>query len=202
MKGWFMPCLLRPSSHVTNITADFLRNCSIWPFLFRFTGNTVPLGQFTSLLVRLCVKKWRGQLPWELDEPERYRNQVTFLTDMLLKVKLTARPQFIELQCVLVEDSSEVNKEERHAFCFEAMQHVTEAIKETETGNSFHYGFYCPGSLNQGETPHFSKAHTNTMMCCSRSPECRYSLCLIPPHSLMWLQDPKVCVCVCVCALS
>ena len=53
MKGWFMPCLLLPNSYVDTITTDFLENCSICPLLIGFTENTVPFGQFTSLLVQL-----------------------------------------------------------------------------------------------------------------------------------------------------
>lgn len=181
----FMPCLLLPNPGVADITNDFLKKCSILPLLLQFPGEIVPAGLFTSLVVQLCQKEWVSGEPWEAAEDiPRYRNQITFLTDSHLRVTLTARPHFIE---VLVQEDCTVIREDvdLQTFCPRVKDHVTEAIENTKFGRVFN-GFYCPGSLVKGMTPHYAKVRSGqNYVRCSRGKECA-PLWNLPSQGFLW----------------
>ena len=184
----FMPCLLLPNPTAANITTKFLKELCTVPLLIQFYGKVIPLGQFTSLVVQLCQQPWESCKPWEAAIHNRYRNQITFLTDSLLRIKFTARLQFIE---VLVEGSATASQVELSTFCTRVWKHVTKAIEDTNLGNKFECGFYCPGSFSSRQAPHFATALNRKVLGCSQGQGCD-SRHPCPPEASIWFEENKV----------
>ena len=121
--------------------------------LVHFDGNYIPIGVFSALVVKLA------QSSWEPDSDVRYRNHISFLTDVLSSVELMIYPSYLKLHIPVANDTEQ--PKEIHQICVEVCQKVVNTLKdvlglhEHTRKIGFQLGFYCPGSF-RADHPHFA----------------------------------------------
>ena len=193
---FFMPCLLQPD-HSLELTHEQLLDLCIPPLLVRFDGNYIPVGVFSALVVKLL------QSLWEPDPEYRYRNRISFLNeDGLSSVELIIYPDYLEFR-IPIDNHTEEEPEEINRFCMGVRKTVVDALEaildlhEHTKRVKFQLGFYCPGSFQGDNQPHFGGCllpsnHTNPRnFLCSKSPRCQKQ-CRLPRKCTIWFDYWKV----------
>ena len=192
--AYFMPCLLQPD-HSLELSHDALQSLCAPPLLVCFDGNYIPIGVFSTLVVKL------SQSSWEPDPDLCYRNHISFLTDGFSSVELMVYPSYLEFRIPVASCKEEPEK--IHKYCMEVRNKVVDTLKsvldlhEHTRKAKFHLGFYCPGSLQADCQPHFSRCLPRwnyigpTNLLCSKSPRCQ-NQCRLPHECTIWFDYWKV----------
>ena len=152
---------------------------------------------------RRSVTHHDTQGPWMLDTGIRYRNRISFITD-ISSVQLVVYPSYLEFRITSdIEESCEINE-----FCIGVCKTVVDTLKsalelhEHTRKAKFQLGFYCRGSFLDGQ-PHFcgclpSQNHINPkIIACSMSPRC-HEPCRIGDKYTIWFEYWKVSYNVCL----
>ena len=190
---YFMPCLLVPD-HSLDLSCEAVQALCPPPLLVLFDGNYIPVGMFSTLVVKL------SQCSWEPDRDLRYRNHILFHTDNIFPVELIVHPAYLEFRIRVANYEKE--KPDIHQFCMEVRQTVVNTLKavlglhEHTRKVGFQLGFYCQGSFT-ADQPHFSgclprRNYTNPKaVLCSKSPRCQ-GQCRLPHECTVWFDYRKV----------
>ena len=193
---YFMPCLLQPDNSL-QLSCEALQALYPPPLLVRFDGNYIPIGVFSALVVKL------SQRSWEPDRDMRYRNHILFHTDGVFPVELRVHPAYLEFHITIINYKEE-EPTEIHEFCMEVCKTVVDTLKsildlhEHTKKTKFQLGFYCPGSFQADDQPHFCgclprRNHINPKsFVCSKSSQCQKQ-CRLPPECTIWFECWKVC---------
>ena len=190
---YFMPCLLQPDNSL-QLSYEALQAFYPPPLLVRFDGNYIPIGVFSALVVKL------SQCSWEPDRDIRYQNHILFHTDGVFPVELRVHPAYLEFRVRITN----YKEEEIHKFCMEVCKTVVDtfnsilALHEHTKNTKFQLGFFCPGSFQADDQPHFCGClprlnYINPKsIVCSKSPRCQ-DQCRLPPECTIWFDCWKVC---------
>ena len=157
-KSYFMPCLLKPDHSVKKDAQDPTTLVDLNPAPLQLVPQStgyVPLGLFPALVVKLSHT-------WVLDSEERFRNRIRFFVpDGTRKLELRQHSNYIELRLLplglSMASHCEVSDAGTLIFSrqelWQALVEVSDRYSHTKDV-TWQLGFYCPGGLKAGASPH------------------------------------------------
>ena len=201
---YFMPCLLRPN-HSLALTCEALQSVCPPPLLVRFKGNYIPMGVFSTLVVKLVEDFWKP------DSKSRYRNNIVFYTDDDFLVDLIVHAAYLEFR-IRITNPREKNLATIHQFCNVVRKKVVDTLTSVldlhdhTKKTKFQLGFYCSRSFQDNDQPHFCRLsrqkEINPRAFVSSDPPHCQEQCHLPPESNIWLEQWKVCCGLFCCILN
>ena len=172
-----MPCLLLPDPTVVSslVSLDVL-DISPPPLLILFEEGFVPIGLFSGMVNELSKE-------WELDEENRFRNRVTFITHPAAGyVELRHCLKYIEVRPInMVSFCTQIL--DKVLKCLQVISDIHPHLQETKCS----IGFYCPGSLSSYLHPCKYNDSFVKALVCSKTPKC-FKAERLPPQCIPWFE--------------
>jgi len=138
----FMPCILK-STKSTGSEAP--RDPNVPPLLVCFDCGYCPKGIFPALVAYLLNHSDENEsdYPWELQEEEIYKNQVSFTVDCCT-VSLKVVPKYIEVLCI-PSDPTACDPTTCHEVCMSLKRGMCQVTSDLHYAmeTKWHFAFFC-----------------------------------------------------------
>ena len=138
----FMPCILKSTK---SSGSEASRDPNVPPLLVCFDCGYCPKGIFPALVAYLLnhSKEKGSEYPWELQEEEIYKNQVSFTVDCCT-VSLKVVPKYIEVLCT-PSDPTTCDPTTCHEVCMSLKRGMCQVTSDLHYAmeTKWHFAFFC-----------------------------------------------------------